>query len=83
MPGAKHRQAAGELFTAHQIAQSVVLVQIDSDSFTLGFRNAVELPVAGVGISQGDAGQVVLLIVSARSYILFARANITKCASPD
>ena len=34
---------AGELFAAHQIAQAVVLVEVDSGVFTPGFRDAVLL----------------------------------------
>ena len=55
MPSAEHRGTSRELFAAHQIAQGIVLVQIEGGVFTLGFRDAVELPVAGVGIGQNRA----------------------------
>lgn len=42
-----------ELFTAHQIAQAVVAVQIHGAVVALGFCDAVNLSVAGVGIGQG------------------------------
>ena len=38
------KATAGELLAAYQIAQGVVLIEVDCDSFTLGFR---EIPRVG------------------------------------
>ena len=42
-----------KLLTAHQIAQTVVAVQIHGAVAAIGLRDAVNLSVAGVGIGQG------------------------------
>ena len=46
----QNRGIVCKLLTAHQVAQAVVAVQVHGADTVPGLRNAVELPVADVGI---------------------------------
>lgn len=58
VPGAKDCGIVLQLFAAHQIAQGVVLIEVDGAVSAPGFRDAVELTVTGVGMGQHPAVRI-------------------------